>query len=422
MTSIRATRGAPRTIGVFCEGGVLAHVTRAFEVGRALQRHHGHRVVFCCGGPYVHILRDAGFEVVPVFTVDIEITMKVARSGKPPPLRWWSSVCDEAVASELATIDAVKPDVVVGDMRWTLSTSARAARVPYVSVTNACWTDRFADPIELPEGHVAEKVLGPRLARAAFPTLLRWSMAYGALGFRHVRKRLGLPRLASMWQAVEGDLTLLADLPEFMPIKAGTSPDFRYVGPILWDADLEPPPWLSKLERGRPTVYFTMGSTGDARFFDEAVRAFGGTDLQVVMTTGGLAEIRDPPPNVHVAKYAPGAALMAVSDVVVSHGGNGTIYQALSQGVPVIGLPTLFDQEINMRRVVALGLGTKLSRHAADGEALRSAVRGVLDDQGYRRRCEEMAGLIARTRGPAAAAREIHDFVERLAPRAESAG
>jgi UDP:flavonoid glycosyltransferase YjiC (YdhE family) len=402
-----------KTIAIFCEGGVLAHVTRAFEVGRALQRNHGHRVVFCCGGPYVHIMRDAGFEVVPVFTVDFAITMKVARSGRPPPLGWWTSVCDQAVASELDAIAAVKPDAVVGDMRWTLSTSARAARVPYVSVTNACWTDKFADRIELPEGHVAGRFLGRRLASAMFPALLRMSMVYGSWGFRRVRKKHGLPPLRSMWDAVEGDVTLLADLPEFMPVREGAPPSLRYVGPLLWDADIPLPAWYSRLQPGRPTVYFTMGSTGDARFFEEAARVFGGTDYQVLITTGGLAELTGAPPNVFSAKYAPGDALMRVSDVVVSHGGNGTIYQALSRGVPVIGLPTIFDQEINMRRVTTLGVGLRMSSHGyGGGAALAEAVRTVLGDPAYRERARALAGRIATTDGPRTAALHIHDFLQ----------
>src|SRR5271170_4769286 len=90
-------RNAKKTIAVFCDGGFLAHVTRSFEVGRALRHCFGHRVVFCCDGPYTHIPRDAGFEVVPVFTVDRDITMDVARKGTPPSLSWWKSVCDQSV-------------------------------------------------------------------------------------------------------------------------------------------------------------------------------------------------------------------------------------------------------------------------------------------------------------------------------------
>jgi UDP:flavonoid glycosyltransferase YjiC (YdhE family) len=198
-----------------------------------------------------------------------------------------------------------------------------------------------------------------------------------------------------------------------MPVRQGAPSTLRYVGPLLWDADIPLPSWYSGLERGRPTVYFTMGSTGDARFFEEAVRVFGGTGYQVLITTGGLAEIKDAPSNVLSAKYAPGDALMRVSDVVVSHGGNGTIYQALSRGVPVIGLPTIFDQEINMRRVTALGVGLRISSHGyVGGDVLAEAVRTVVGDPGYRERARGLARSIAATDGPRTAALHVHDFLE----------
>src|SRR5215471_7942580 len=63
-----------KTVAIFVDGGFLAHVTRGFEVGRALVRCFGHRVVFCGSGPYMHIPLEAGFQVRPVYTVDREMT------------------------------------------------------------------------------------------------------------------------------------------------------------------------------------------------------------------------------------------------------------------------------------------------------------------------------------------------------------
>ena len=410
-------RNAKKTIAVFCDGGFLAHVTRSFEVGRALRHCFGHRVIFCCEGPYTHIPRDAGFEVVPVFTVDRDVTMNVARKGTPPSLSWWKDVCEKSVASDLQALEQIKPDAVVSDMRWSMSTSARAFGVPYVAIANACWTDKFAEVIELPEGHITGRIFGKWLARAAFPVLTQLMQLYGGMGYTAIRKRYGLPPLRSMWEAVEGDITLMPDLPEFMPVVRGTAPSFRYIGPLLWDANMGLPSWFSKLQPGRPTIYFTMGSTGDTKFFEEAVRVFGNTEFQVLITTGGLAEIPNPPPNVFIAKYAPGDALMAVSDVVVSHGGNGTVYQALSCGVPIIGFPTMFDQEINMRQVVSLGIGMQMSNKEYSGPALDRAVRAIVNETRYRDRCRQLAARISRMDGRRRAALHIHDFLEHRNPK-----
>jgi MGT family glycosyltransferase len=401
-----------KTVAIFADGGFLAHVTRTFEVGRALARCFGHRILFCGAGPYMHIPQDAGFEVRPVYTVDREITMKLARRAGLCSLGWWRNECQRSVDSDLEVLDEIKPDLVVGDMHWSLSTSARARGIPYVAITNAGWTRWYSEPILAPQGHITTKLFGRKLCRALFPRFKNLVTWYYALGYTKIRAALGLPEVSSIYDLIEGDMTLLADVPEFMPTVPEMPDNLRYVGPILWEADLPPPAWLERLEPGRPTLYFTMGSTGDTQFFDEAIRVFGNSEYQILITTGGLADLgTNLPPNVFVEQYAPGKALMKVSDAVVSHGGNGTIYQALSNGVPVIGFPSIFDQEINLQRVCALGAGLRMWRSEYNARALKSAVDEVLHNTGYRQRCRELAERIAYMDGPRRAAIHINHML-----------
>ncbi len=107
-----------KTVAIFADGGFLAHVTRAFEVGRVLARCFGHRVVFCGSGPYMHIPADAGFEVEPVYTVDREMTMALARRAGLCSRSWWETECERSVESDLDVLGRVRPDAVVGDMHW----------------------------------------------------------------------------------------------------------------------------------------------------------------------------------------------------------------------------------------------------------------------------------------------------------------
>ncbi len=408
---------AMSTVALFTDGGFLAHTTRSFEVGSALRRHFGHRVVFVGDGPYMHIPRDAGFETRPVYTVDRNVTMKLAKRAGLCSLSWWRGECARSVESDLEVLSSLRPDLVVGDMHWSLCTSARVAEIPYVAVTNAAWTRWYSEAIEPPQGHFSTKVLGQRLTRAIFPQLKNVLTWYYSLGYTHVRRRYKLPPVRSLYDLIEGDMTLLADVPEYMPTRAEMPASFRYVGPILWEADLPEPAWLKRLDPTRPTLYFTMGSTGDTAFFDEAIRVFGDTEYQILITTGGLADLGPVPKNVFVEEYAPGAALMQVSDAVVSHGGNGTVYQALSYGVPVIGFPSIFDQEINMQRVCALGCGVRMWRSEYSAEALKAAVEQVLGDGRYRDRCRALAERIAYFEGPRRAAYHIHRLLESGQPQ-----
>jgi len=52
--------------------------------------------------------------------------------------------------------------------------------------------------------------------------------------------------------------------------------------------------------------------------------------------------------------------IMTKIDIVICHGGNGTAYQALSHGIPLLFFSGNFEQEWNIQRIVELGLGARL--------------------------------------------------------------
>jgi MGT family glycosyltransferase len=177
------------------------------------------------------------------------------------------------------------------------------------------------------------------------------------------------------------------------------------------------PPWLATLSRERPVVYVTMGSTGDRRLFETAVEAFAGREHQVLMTTGGTSLGRhDLPPNVFVAEYAPGSALMARADVCVNHGGNGTIYQALGAGVPVVGVPTHADQQVQLQLCERAGVGRTVREVDLTPASLRAAVDHVRAEARYRTNAGRIARAIERSDGARAAARAVIELAAPAVP------
>jgi UDP:flavonoid glycosyltransferase YjiC (YdhE family) len=408
-----SSRKKRRKVALFCDGGFLAHATRTLEVGQALKRLYGYEVVFCSTGSYTRLMREAGFAVRPVYTEDREVTLALARRAGLVNFGWWRDVAEKSVDSDMAAIRELNPDVVVGDMRLSLSTSAEALGVPCVGLTNAAWTSRFAEPIHVPEGHMSERILGNRLAEKLFPHLKKMIVWYWARGFDRLRKRLGLKPLQTMYQLVEGDITLLADLPEYFPIAETSTSDFRHIGPIRFRAALPRPIWLPKIDKNRPTLYFTMGSTGDTHFFNEAVRVFGGSAYQVLITTAGLpVEQMRRHDNVFIEELADGDSLMSVSHVAITHGGNGTVYQALAHGVPVLGIPTLFDQEINLQRVEALGAGLRLARRDYCADRLRDCIERMISQPSFAASAHRLGQRMGQYDAPRTAAIHIDHFLE----------
>lgn len=389
------------------DGNWLSHVSRPFEIAKTL-RGMGHEVFFAGEGSYMKIPREHGFPVLPAATLAPDRALQASRSGRA---NWYDyDLLKRLVDEDLSVIADAGPDIVLGDFRLSLSTSCELARVPLAVILNASWTNYYAVRIKPPEHSEITRLLGKRITSRLAPWLKELILTLDSLPFRRLRREYGLSRRTNIWDVWRGDLNLIADTPEYGPTR-DLPPNFHYIGPIVWEPDTNAPEWLARLDPERPTIYFTMGSTGYPRFFNQAVEIFGNSEYQCIMTTAGMTRLSSVPGNFFVTDYAPGGAIMEKSDVVVCHGGNGTIYQAMSKGVPIIGIPTMHDQEFNLDRVADLGIGIHLSELQFRPEHLVEAVKTVLADGQYRINAEHYRELLKTYNGPRKGAELIDDFL-----------
>ncbi|GAA6216727.1 UDP-glucuronosyltransferase 2B20-like [Lates japonicus] len=67
--------------------------------------------------------------------------------------------------------------------------------------------------------------------------------------------------------------------------------------------------------------------------------------------------------------------------VFVTHGGTNGIYEAIYHGVPVLGMPLIFDQFDNMVRLKARGVAEMVEVTTMDVESLTSALKNILDPE-----------------------------------------
>ena len=62
------------------------------------------------------------------------------------------------------------------------------------------------------------RTLGPAIFERIFPRMRAVLTWYYALGYAGLRERYGLPPVRSLYDLIAGDLTLMPDVPEFMPV------------------------------------------------------------------------------------------------------------------------------------------------------------------------------------------------------------
>lgn len=139
-----------------------------------------------------------------------------------------------------------------------------------------------------------------------------------------------------------------------------------------------------------PTVYFTLGTEFNMESGDLFSRVLGGLrelPVQVVMTVGrhiDPAEFGPQPDHVRIERFVPQTQLLPQCDLVISHGGSGSVIGALSHGLPAVLFPMGADQPHNARRCADLGTARILEPVTATPEIIGSAVSAVLEDQRYR--------------------------------------
>jgi UDP:flavonoid glycosyltransferase YjiC (YdhE family) len=187
------------------------------------------------------------------------------------------------------------------------------------------------------------------------------------------------------------------------------------------------PAWLPP-PGGAPTVYFTLGTVFNLESGDLFARVLAGLrelPITLVVTVGreiDPAEFGPQPANVHIERHIPHALILPRCDLVVSHGGSGTVVGALAHGLPSVLLPMGADQPLNAARCEALGVGRTLDAVRAAPETVRAAVAEVLADPSYRRAVERIRAEIDALPGPERAVTLLEHLATERRPLPSAAG
>jgi UDP:flavonoid glycosyltransferase YjiC (YdhE family) len=179
--------------------------------------------------------------------------------------------------------------------------------------------------------------------------------------------------------------------------------------------DEQLPAWVHDLP-DRPVVYATMGTVFNQvpGILDSMLTGLRDEPITLIMTTG---RNQDPvtfgsqPPHVHIERYVPQSLLFPYCDLVVTHGGSGTVLTALGHGLPMAIVPVSADQPDNAHRCEQLGVATVVSPDDRTPEAFRNATREVLQNPAFRQNAARLREEMERLPGP----RHVVGWLERLA-------
>jgi len=149
-----------------------------------------------------------------------------------------------------------------------------------------------------------------------------------------------------------------------------------------------------------PTVYFTLGTVfqdGPDSLFTRVLAGLREVSANVIVTVG---ERNDPavlgpqPGHIRVERFIPQNEVLPYCDLVVSHGGSGSVIGALAHGLPSVLLPLGADQPHNAKRCAELGVGQGLDAVSVTPAEVAATVSTLLADQSYRHAAQRIQAEI----------------------------
>ncbi|XP_046601304.1 uncharacterized protein LOC107222351 [Neodiprion lecontei] len=147
-------------------------------------------------------------------------------------------------------------------------------------------------------------------------------------------------------------------------------------------------------------VYMSLGSNIQSNMLPEKARkdivtAFSKLPYTVIWKFEDDT-LKNLPENVIILKWTPQQAVLAHPNikVFIYQGGLQSTEEAVSNGVPLIGLPVMSDQDMNVRKMVSVGVAKMLEITNINEKDFFEAVRTVAGDDGYKQRMLNLRSLL----------------------------
>lgn len=168
------------------------------------------------------------------------------------------------------------------------------------------------------------------------------------------------------------------------PARTALLPPHAFLGSAVREQPAPPDiaAWLAA-DPGTPLVYVSFGSFLSVRadVLGRVVAALRSLPVRVALAAGSAnpAELGALPAAWLVREFLPQVALLGHARVAVTHGGNNSVTEALTAGVPMLVLPFSTDQFAGAAAAVDAGAGLALDPNAASPAELATAVAQLLD-------------------------------------------
>jgi UDP:flavonoid glycosyltransferase YjiC (YdhE family) len=325
-----------------------------------------------------------------------------------------------AAARALARLmEGFEPDLVVSDILTLAPTlAAEVAGVPHATLIPHVY------PVQQPGMPLYSLGLRPprtgfgRMAWKATGPLLGMGLRRGRDELNETRGRLGLPPVERFHGGISELLAIVATFPQLEYPREWPG-HVRVTGPLFFELPGEE---IEISEGDEPLVVIAPSTSQDpeCELLRVALDGLADEPVRVLATTNRHRPERpiEVPGNATLVDWLLYSQAIPAADVVICHGGHGTVVRALAEGKPLLVCPSVGDMGENAARVAWSRTGLSVPRRLLSRRAIRLATRRLLAEPQFRGRALGVAEWSEAHDGAAAAAR----LVEEAAKRAPGVG
>jgi UDP:flavonoid glycosyltransferase YjiC (YdhE family) len=375
----------------FAEGITMTHFARPAALAQALDPALWD-VYFWTPRRYHPLLRRSFTQLGELETMEPAVFLDRLARGDPA---YPADVLHRYVLDELRILDEIRPDLVIGDFRLSLCVSAPLRKTPFAFIFNAQWSPYRRQPAIVPDVPIT-KWISPTVLNPVYAILRPAFFFLHAKPLNDVRRTFGLPRISHDVRGVftAGDLVFYPDIPEFVPLDSPPA-HHHFVGACPWELDSPKPAWWEEVMAfPEPKVLVSLGSSGPIRALPAVLEALSTLPFKVIVTTSGRS-VDALGSNVYATDLLPYEETSRRCAVVVSHGGTGSLYPALSAGTPVLAIPGNIDNHLSADLLQRSGAGLQVRVEYATPQRVRSAFSRLIAEHSFKASASKWAATLA---------------------------
>jgi len=407
-----------KTIIFAVAGYNLAETGRHIEIAKACKDLF--KVIFISyGGKFESLIEEEGFtlkKMEPRLTEKQLHHVRKALSGETLNTVGYFTAqeMEPRVENEIRVFNEVKPACVLTGWCQSVMISARAARVPFVNVLHSTsiteyyeaglqtWPDRSNFPFF--RWFFSEEQLNKWVSKLVL------KMKLPAKPFNILAKKYRLKKFNNFIEVLEGDCTLLADIPEWIGFSE-IRPNLHYIGPLPFRLNRKIPRKIIKMPKDKPIVYFAMGSSGKPKLIADIIVGFRDKPYRVI--TPVESHIKDMnleiPSNVIVTGFLPAHKVNPMANISVIHGGQNTVMNACISGTPIVGVGMHPEQQANLDACVRKGFAIRLNKKKVTASAVLDAIDKLLHDAKAKEAVKKFQNELIKWDGPTNATRFLYE-------------